>query len=182
VTITPKAAQPTATATQAANTNQPNGNSSTNTPIPTSTTITVEANTDAATTGVSEVSALEAEKPQEIADQTASGNDVQAQDEAYPATTATTTAVTDTETGDTYPNNTAIGETTNAAAATPMPVIGGSQENDSQQTTDSNANEAAQNSSSNQGRLFLWLGFVDALLIFITGLIGSIILFTRKSK
>jgi hypothetical protein len=39
----------------------------------------------------------------------------------------------------------------------------------------------AANSGSQSGNLFLWLGFIVALLIFFTGIVGSIILYTRKS-
>ena len=44
-----------------------------------------------------------------------------------------------------------------------------------------NANNQAQAAGGNgRGTLFLWLGFIVALLIFITGVIGSIILYTRR--
>lgn len=41
--------------------------------------------------------------------------------------------------------------------------------------------EAQPAAGDSRGTLFLWVGFIVALLIFITGIIGSIILYTRKS-
>ncbi|MBK8986045.1 MAG: hypothetical protein IPM39_08185 [Chloroflexi bacterium] len=51
----------------------------------------------------------------------------------------------------------------------------------SQGYTGANSGAAADQTNEGPGTLFLWLGFIVALLIFITGIIGSIILYTRKS-
>lgn len=171
VTITPNPAQPAATATPNSNTtsSQP-GNSSTNSTAPataTTNTSVNEDNTRSTTSGVTEALAQE-----ETTEET-EAVEIAAQTEGtYPGTTPTATAVSNTST-ETYPNNTVIGNVTN----TPVPVIGSAQETESEQTSNSD-----NSGSSTQGRVFLWLGFIVALLIFATGLIGSILLFARKSK
>ncbi len=64
--------------------------------------------------------------------------------------------------------------------ATPVPI--GSQT--IQGTTNGNTAEGNQSSQQDPGRglLFVWLGFFATLLVFLTSVIGSIVLFTRRNE
>lgn len=64
--------------------------------------------------------------------------------------------------------------------ATPVPI--GSQTN--QGLTSDNTAEGNQSSQQDSGRglLFVWLGFFATLLVFLTSVIGSIVLFTRRNE
>lgn len=171
VTVTPKSVQPTASPTPSPN---PVNNNQSRDTIANANNDNEEIETTGTTiTGVTEVLAQEDSTTEtgEIAAQTDIDLTQQTQD-GYPGVTATAVSSAD----EVYPNDTANNDT----VATPVPVIGSSQgytgtESDTPNTTNGTA-------STSQGQIFLWLGFIVALLIFITGLIGSIILFTRKSQ
>lgn len=68
---------------------------------------------------------------------------------------------------------------TAAPTQTRVAVIGSAPGYDGAVGTDAQTQPAA--AGNGRGTLFLWLGFIVALLIFITGVIGSIVLYTRKS-
>ncbi len=60
-------------------------------------------------------------------------------------------------------------------------------ENGAQATEGNLANEPAtpqleESSPSDRGIIFLWLGFVATMLVFLTSVFGSIILFTRRNE
>lgn len=178
VTITPKSVQPTATSTRNAtttNTNQSNNNNDDDSDSVNETS-NQENNTDDTILGVTEVLAQEgSNETVEIAAQTDVDLAQQTQDD-YPGVTVTTAVSSSDEI---YPDNT----TSNEPVSTPIAVIGsnpGYTGTDSDTST--NPPSSSGTTSSNEGQIFLWLGFIVALLIFITGVIGSIILFTRKSQ
>ena len=63
----------------------------------------------------------------------------------------------------------------------PTPITGGN--NPAGQTASlTQTNPENETTSINQGRLYLWAGFIAALLLFFTSIVGSIILFTRKQN
>jgi hypothetical protein len=126
-----------------------------------------ENNTVNTTGSVNSASALE-EEPETIA-----FNPAQAAppvQEEYPEAT---TAVLDAPTA--YPNENNNVSAAVEATATTVPVIG------SQGDANTQNQNSGSSASSSRGTIFLWLGFIMALLIFITGIIGSILLFVRKS-
>lgn len=45
----------------------------------------------------------------------------------------------------------------------------------------STINERASGETTDRGLLFLWVGFLATLLVFLTSVVGSIILFTRRN-
>jgi len=164
VTVTPQSTQPTAVPTENSNTTNSNQPVS----ISTNPTATNEPSQPEDTTisiaGVTEVLAQEE-----------STDNIEAQEE-YPVETATVIS----ESAETYPNNATIGNPASSdSSPTAVSIIGSEQENTN---TSTNTTSSGENASASKGRVFLWLGFIVALLIFATGLIGSIILFTRKSK
>ncbi|MCZ7673929.1 MAG: hypothetical protein M5U34_45775 [Chloroflexi bacterium] len=78
-----------------------------------------------------------------------------------------------------YPEENNANSMLNAETTTPLPaVIGGDQGYINSQIENTEPTSA----SNSQGTLFLWLGFIVALLIFVTGLIGAILLFVRKAN
>ncbi|PID85638.1 MAG: hypothetical protein CSB13_07050 [Chloroflexi bacterium] len=169
-TATPKntAAPTAAIVSNSSSSNQ--GNKSQSEATPHSSAETDTANTNPL--GVNDVFAQDEEttSPTEVANVSWS----QAQ-ETYPVSTPTAVSV------DTYPDHpnspTAVAPTTDS-----VPVIGNPQGYNPQSPVDQPENAGTSNADSAQSNLFLWFGFIVALLIFATGLIGSIILFTRKAK
>jgi len=95
-------------------------------------------------------------------------------DSGYPATDTTTSS--DTEVSPSYPPEETLG--TAVPTQTRMAVIGSVPGYDSALATGTQPQSAP---GGSRGTLFLWLGFIVALLIFVTGVIGSIVLYTRKS-
>jgi hypothetical protein len=176
VTITPKSVQPTATPTRnttTTNTNQSNNNNSDSDFV--NETSNQDNNTDDSMLGVTEVLAQEdSTETVEIAAQTDVDLTQQTQDD-YPAVTATAVSSSD----EIYPSNTTSNSTSDEPVSTPVAIIGS---NPGYTGTDSDTSSSSGTTSSSEGQIFLWLGFIVALLIFITGVIGSIILFTRKSQ
>lgn len=81
---------------------------------------------------------------------------------------------------DSPPDSDASTETSGAAAPTALAVIGDTTAYDApgQPPTDT----AQTSETAGRSTLFLWIGFIVALLIFITGVVGSIILYTRRTK
>ena len=79
-------------------------------------------------------------------------------------------------TGDSYP---ATG--TDGGAFTPMPIgiQGGAPELQENAPADVNATGGEAN---NRGLVFLWLGFTATFLVFLTSVVGSIMLFTRRNE
>lgn len=69
--------------------------------------------------------------------------------------------------------------------ASPQPtrinVIGNTQGYESAADGNSSQTTANRDSANSRGTLFLWIGFIVALLIFVTGVVGSIVLYTRKA-
>ncbi|HEX6383345.1 MAG TPA: hypothetical protein VF177_01625 [Anaerolineae bacterium] len=63
--------------------------------------------------------------------------------------------------------------------APPIPIIGEQSETLSGSETAASSREASPRQAT-QGRVFLWGGFIVALLLFITAVAGSIVLFTRQ--
>jgi hypothetical protein len=63
---------------------------------------------------------------------------------------------------------------------TPLTVIGSETAYDAPGSPASSASSSQ--TTDNRSTLFLWLGFIVALLIFITGVVGSIILYTRRAR
>lgn len=104
----------------------------------------------------------------------------------YPGDEPTATAVPDPYDVDT--SNTTVDEAVvdDAVAyetvSTPVPVIGSTDGYSGTQADEPTNINSSGNASANQGRIFLWLGFIVALLIFATGLIGTILLFSRKAN
>lgn len=185
VTITPSAIEPTASPTQSTSTsNVVNTNSN-----PTSSDDQNAETSSSTLSGVMEVFAEEEAignteeeiETIELAEQT-DVNLVPQGQEDYPVGTPTATAVA--QNNDTYPEGAAddssiLGNPT----STSIPVIGSNQGYTGiEQDSPTNATNSGGTASSTQGRIFLWIGFIVALLIFSTGLIGSILLFTRKSN
>ncbi len=171
VTVTPQAAQPENTATPTAVTignsssnNQSNSSQSGSTTDSSGNTAAV--NIPSTNEVFAQEEAEESIQPVEVADISAPQSQ-----EDYPALTPTTV------TEETYPNN--------PTAAVPntgeVPVIGNSSGyNPQTPNVDQPKESRSFNTDSFESNLFLWLGFIVALLIFATGLVGSIILFTRK--
>jgi hypothetical protein len=134
--------------------------------------------TNSNVTGASEVFAQENDTSANSETMEVAAQSDPASQEDYPGATPTETAVSDQS--DSYPgetNENSVG--ISAPSRTPVPVIGSDQGYMGNQNNDANQPKS---SSNNQGRVYLWLGFIVALLIFATGLIGSILLFIRKSK
>lgn len=167
VTITPRpnqnASTAVPTATSSAN-NQPSKPTATFTPPDDS------ANNANPLTLVDVVSA-QAEEPEAIAAKPGQ-MDAIAQ-EGYPE------APPPVEESTAYPEENNANSMLNAETTTPLPaVIGGDQGYINSQIENTEPTSA----SNSQGTLFLWLGFIVALLIFVTGLIGAILLFVRKAN
>lgn len=163
VTITPQTNQPDATAvpstSDTTNQSRPANNSAANQ--------SPETNSANTTGSVNVASALE-EEPESIALSPAQA--APPAQEGYPEAP---TAVSDAPTA--YPQETNSLSAAPEMTATTVPVIGGQGYTGAQ---NQNPGSAAAN---NRGTIFLWLGFIIALLIFVTGIIGSILLFVRKS-
>ena len=70
---------------------------------------------------------------------------------------------------------------TDAGAFTPMPIgiQSGAPALQESMTADVNA---AGGETSNRGLIFLWLGFTATFLVFLTSVVGSIMLFTRRNE
>lgn len=70
---------------------------------------------------------------------------------------------------------------TDAGAFTPVPI--GIQGNmpETQQISPADANAAGEETGS-RGLVFLWLGFTATFLVFLTTVVGSIMLFTRRNE
>lgn len=63
---------------------------------------------------------------------------------------------------------------------TPVVPVIGSQDSNQEEANAANATPSSQNREAQLGRLYLWGGFVLSLLIFITTVVATILLFTRK--
>lgn len=72
-------------------------------------------------------------------------------------------------------------QTISETAPTALTVIGSDQAYGLPPSAPANA-AADTRQTDDRSTLFLWLGFIVALLIFITGVVGSIILYTRRAK
>ena len=70
---------------------------------------------------------------------------------------------------------------TDGGAFTPMPIgiQSGAPETQGTASTDLNAADGETNS---RGLVFLWLGFTATFLVFLTSVVGSIMLFTRRNE
>lgn len=171
VTITPNSTQPTTTPAPNSNTTHQSGDSSTSSSANTSSS--VETNS-VSLGGVTVVSAQEETTEEtELMAQSSMALAPQTQD-GYPGAEPTATAVSNSP--ETYPDNPLVN-----SQDEPVPVIGsstGAADTQADEPTDISASGNA----TTQGRAFLWMGFIVALLIFTTGLIGSILLFTRKTN
>jgi hypothetical protein len=174
-TITPNATN--STVTPAPNTNQRDNSS-----ITTSSSTNSSAETSSVNIGgAAEVSAQEETTGEkELAPQTSLLLAPENQDD-YPGDDPTATAVSDSS--GIYPeNNTTNENTSDEVSSTSVPVIGSTDGYAGLQSGDPTNNSSSGNTSAKQGRMFLWIGFIVALLIFATGIVGSILLFTRKSN
>jgi len=167
-TVTPSASQPEGPAAPTAVPNTASSDTritSPNTPRPTSTTASSnEAVLNDDTFGAA-VALAQGEETPVPAPPVGSG---------YPGTDTTTSANTEVSTS--YPPEETVA--TAVPTQTRMAVIGSVPGYDSAAASDAQPQSAT---GSGRGTLFLWLGFIVALLIFVTGVVGSIILYTRKS-
>ena len=81
---------------------------------------------------------------------------------------------------DNPPDSDTLSETSDTTAPTALAVIG---DDEAYAAPGQSPAITAQTSQTNgRSTLFLWIGFIVSLLIFITGVIGSIILYTRRVK
>jgi len=101
------------------------------------------------------------------------------EDSSYPAQQAP--AATIASAAPSYPAGSSNSNPPNGVGqSNSPPVVGG----DAGTPSDANS-DAAQSTGTNQasrGRFFLWGGFIIALLIFITSIVGSILLYTRRTS